>query len=208
MRLTGKLRWYYQVVHHDLFDYDLAAPPALIDVKRNGKTIPAVAQITKMGLLFILDRMTGKPVFGVEERPVPKSDVPGEESWPTQPFPLKPPPLARMSLTAAEITTRTPEAHKFCSRMVRPAAPSRAVHAVRHDALVDHAGHDGRRQLGRSFLRSRARLHLREHQQPGRHGPVWWRRRPARRCPIATRAATRASSIRISFPASSRRGAN
>src|ERR1017187_2025756 len=111
--LTGKLRWYYQVVHHDLFDYDLAAPPALIEVKRNGKTIPAVAQITKMGLLFILDRMTGKPVFGVEERPVPKSDMPGEESWPTQPFPIKPPPLARMSLTRGDITTRTPESHQF-----------------------------------------------------------------------------------------------
>lgn len=113
--LTGKLRWYYQLVHHDLFDYDVAAPPALVDVKRNGRTIPAVAQITKMGLLFILDRMTGKPVFGVEERAVPKSDVPGEESWPTQPFPLKPPPLARMNLTPEDITTRTPEAHKFCS---------------------------------------------------------------------------------------------
>jgi glucose dehydrogenase len=113
--LTGKLRWHYQVVHHDLFDYDLSAPPALVEVRRNGRTIPAVAQITKMGLLFILDRMTGKPVFGVEERPVPKSDVPGEESSPTQPFPLKPPPLARMSLTKDEITRRTPEASKFCS---------------------------------------------------------------------------------------------
>ncbi len=113
--LTGKLRWHYQVVHHDLFDYDLSAPPALIEVKRNGKTNPAVAQITKMGLLFILDRMTGKPVFGVEERPVPKSDVLGEESSPTQPFPLKPPPLARMSLTKDEITRRTPEASTFCS---------------------------------------------------------------------------------------------
>jgi glucose dehydrogenase len=112
--LSGKLRWYYQLVHHDIFDYDVAAAPALIDVKRNGKTIPAVAQITKMGLLFILDRMTGKPVFGVEERPVPKSDVPGEESWPTQPFPLKPQPLARMSMTLDDMTTRTPEANKFC----------------------------------------------------------------------------------------------
>jgi glucose dehydrogenase len=111
---TGKLRWHYQLVHHDLFDYDVSAPPALVEVKRGGKTIPAVAEITKMGLLFILDRETGKPVFGVEERPVPKSDVPGEESWPTQPFPLKPPPLARMSLTRDELTTRTPEAHKFC----------------------------------------------------------------------------------------------
>jgi glucose dehydrogenase len=113
--LTGKLRWYYQMVHHDLWDYDISAPPALIVVKRSGKSIPAIAQITKMGLLFILDRATGKPVFGVEERPVPKSDTPGEESWPTQPFPLKPPPLARMNLTKGEITKRTPEAEKFCT---------------------------------------------------------------------------------------------
>ena len=113
--LTGKLRWYYQMVHHDLWDYDISAPPALIVVKRGGKTIPAIAQITKMGLLFILDRSTGRPVFGVEERPVPKSDTPGEESWPTQPFPLKPPPLARMSMTKNDITRRTPEAERFCS---------------------------------------------------------------------------------------------
>ncbi|HEY2017379.1 MAG TPA: pyrroloquinoline quinone-dependent dehydrogenase [Bryobacteraceae bacterium] len=114
---TGKLRWYYQLVHHDLFDYDLAAAPALIDVKRDGRTIPAVAQITKMGLLFILDRTTGKPVFGVEERPVPKSDVPGEESWPTQPFPIKPPPLARMTMKREELTDRTPEAARFCGEL-------------------------------------------------------------------------------------------
>ena len=113
--LTGKLRWYYQTVHHDIWDYDLAAPPALVEMKRDGKTIPAVAQLTKMGLLFILDRETGKPVFGVEERAVPHADTPGEASWPTQPFPLKPPPLARMTMTAAEITTRTPDAHKFCA---------------------------------------------------------------------------------------------
>src|SRR5260370_24192724 len=74
--LTGKLRWYYQLVHHDLFDYDVAAAPALVEVKRDGTTIATFAQITRMQLLFILDRMTGKPVFGVEERAVPKSDMP------------------------------------------------------------------------------------------------------------------------------------
>ena len=152
---TGKMLWYYQVVHHDIWDYDLAAPPALIEVKRDGKTIPAVAQITKMGLLFILDRMTGKPVFGVEERPVPKSDVPGEESWPTQPFPLKPPPLARMSMTAADLTTRTPEAHKFCAEWFAKLRHEGAVHAVRHVADADFPGNDGRRKLGRRVVRSR-----------------------------------------------------
>jgi quinoprotein glucose dehydrogenase len=114
--LTGKLRWYYQMVHHDIWDYDISAPPALIEVKRDGKTIPALAEITKMGLLFILDRLTGQPAFGVEERPVPKSDTPGEDTWPTQPFPLKPPPLARMSMTRDDISKRTPESERFCSQ--------------------------------------------------------------------------------------------
>jgi glucose dehydrogenase len=114
---TGKLRWAYQVVHHDIFDYDLPGAPALIELKQAGREVPALAQITKMGLLFILDRLTGKPVFGVEERPVPKSDVPGETAWPTQPLPLKPPPLARTSITRAEITMRTPEAHRYCTEL-------------------------------------------------------------------------------------------
>jgi len=115
---TGKLLWYFQTTHHDIYDYDLSAPPALIDVVQNGKKIPAVAQVTKMGLLFIFDRVTGKPIFGVEERPIPKSDVPGEESWPTQPFPLKPPPLARNSFKPEEIAKVTPEHQKFCEDLL------------------------------------------------------------------------------------------
>ncbi len=114
---TGKLRWYHQLVHHDIFDYDAPGGPALIDVVRNGRRTPAVAQITKMGLLFLLDRLTGEPIFGEEERPVPKSDVPGEESWPTQPFPLKPPPLARIGMTRDEVTKRTPAAERYCAEL-------------------------------------------------------------------------------------------
>jgi quinoprotein glucose dehydrogenase len=111
---TGKLRWYYQLVHHDIFDFDVAAPPALIEATVNGKRVPAVAEFTKVGMLFVLDRRTGKPVFPVEERPVPKSDVPGEESWPTQPFTVKPPPLARMTVTKEEISDVSPESHAYC----------------------------------------------------------------------------------------------
>jgi quinoprotein glucose dehydrogenase len=111
---TGKMRWYFQVVHHDIFDYDVAAAPTLIETVQNGQRIPAVAQITKSGLLFILNRETGKPVFGVEERPVAKSDVPGEQSWPTQPFPLKPPPLARTTISRDDIFQRTPESARYC----------------------------------------------------------------------------------------------
>ena len=96
---TGKLVWYRQLVHHDLWDYDVPAPPTLFDVKRNGKTIPGVAEFSKQGTLFLFDRTNGTPLFGLEERPVAQSDVPGEVTSPTQPFPLKPPPLAPMSVT-------------------------------------------------------------------------------------------------------------
>jgi glucose dehydrogenase len=116
---TGKMRWYYQVVHHDMWDLDVPAPPALIDVVRDGKKIPAVAQITKQGFLFILDRETGQPIFGAEERPVAKSTVPGEESWPTQPFPLKPVPLARYAMEPADVSRITPESAQFCTELVR-----------------------------------------------------------------------------------------
>jgi quinoprotein glucose dehydrogenase len=113
--LTGKLRWYYQMVHHDLWDYDMNAPPALIEVKRDGQTIKAVAETNKMSLLFILDRRTGKPIFGVEERPVPKGDTPGEWYSPTEPFPIKPPPLSRTMMTRDDVSRRSPEVEKFCS---------------------------------------------------------------------------------------------
>lgn len=115
---TGKLVWYFQTVHHDTWDYDLESAPVLLDVKQKGTKIPAVAVIGKAGLMFILDRRTGNPIFGVEERPVPPSDVPGEEGWPTQPFPLKPPPLGRHSFSPDEIATVTPEQKNVCTDLM------------------------------------------------------------------------------------------
>ena len=111
---TGRMRWHYQVAHHDLWDYDLPAAPVLAEVKRGRKTIPAVAQVTKQGFLFVLNRETGEPLLPVEERPVPKSTIPGEETSPTQPYPVKTPPLARQSMTAAELTNVTPESRAEC----------------------------------------------------------------------------------------------
>jgi membrane-bound PQQ-dependent dehydrogenase (glucose/quinate/shikimate family) len=111
---SGKPVWYYQMVHHDVWDYDMPAQPVLINVQRGGKEIPAVAQVTKMGFVFVLDRLTGKPLFPIAERPVSQSQVPGEGSWPTQPFPTKPPALARQSLTEADITDLTPESRHEC----------------------------------------------------------------------------------------------
>jgi glucose dehydrogenase len=114
---TGKLVWYYQMVHHDLWDYDLAAQPILTSVRRDGKDIPAVVQLTKMGLTFVLHRLTGELLFPVEHRPVPASTVPGEHAWPTQPFPVKPPPLSRTSMSRADINRLTPEAQRECTAL-------------------------------------------------------------------------------------------
>ena len=113
---TGAYKWHFQTTRHDLFDSDLSAAPALIEVVRNGTRIPAVAQVTKMGgMLFILDRLTGKPIFGVEDRKVPASQVPGEKASPTQPFPIKPAPWARLGMAKADLTTVTPESNAFCT---------------------------------------------------------------------------------------------
>lgn len=99
---TGKLVWHHQLVHHDIWDFDLPAAPTLVDVTRSGRTIPAVAVLTKMATIFFFDRVTGEPIYGIEERPVPQSTVPGEATWPTQPFPLKPPPLGRIDFDPAK----------------------------------------------------------------------------------------------------------
>jgi quinoprotein glucose dehydrogenase len=100
---TGKYLWHFQAVHHDLWDYDLAPSPKLVRVRHNGKMVDVIAQAGKNGFLYVLDRVTGKPLWPIEERPVPKSDVPGEEAWPTQPFPTVVPPFARQSFTADDI---------------------------------------------------------------------------------------------------------
>jgi quinoprotein glucose dehydrogenase len=100
---TGKRLWHFQLIHHDLWDYDLPVAPKLLTVKHDGKNVDAVAQATKFGFLFVFDRVTGQPLWPIEERPVPQSDVPGEWSSPTQPFPTKPPPFARQSFTEKDI---------------------------------------------------------------------------------------------------------
>ncbi|HTA47546.1 MAG TPA: pyrroloquinoline quinone-dependent dehydrogenase [Bryobacteraceae bacterium] len=107
---TGKRLWHFQMVHHDLWDYDLPVAPKLLTVKHNGKNVDAVAQATKFGFLFVFDRVSGEPLWPIEERPVPQSDVAGEWSSPTQPFPTKPPAFARQSFTEKDINSfATPE---------------------------------------------------------------------------------------------------
>lgn len=109
---TGKRLWHFQAVHHDLWDYDLTTAPKLLTVRHEGKSVDVVAQATKFGLLYVFDRVTGKPLWPVEERPAPKSDMLAEESWPTQPFPTKPPPFARLKFSIDEINPYVDEAEK------------------------------------------------------------------------------------------------
>ncbi len=113
--LTGKRKWHFQAIHHDIYDFDLEAAPILFDMNRNGRKIPALALTSKTGLVFILDRRDGKPIYDVEERRVPESSLPGEVSWPTQPWPVKPAPLGRLSFKYPdEIAKVTPEHEAFC----------------------------------------------------------------------------------------------
>jgi membrane-bound PQQ-dependent dehydrogenase (glucose/quinate/shikimate family) len=118
---TGKRIWHFQTVHHNIWDYDIPAQPNLVTVKRNGEDIPAVAQVTKTGFTFLFDRRDGTPLFEIEERKVPASDIPDEEAWPTQPFPVKPPPFARQSMTPDELTDVTPESRAFCEQISKDA---------------------------------------------------------------------------------------
>jgi quinoprotein glucose dehydrogenase len=145
---TGKYLWHFQVVHHDIWDADVANPPILLDVKKDGSTIPAVGIMSKSGLVFLMDRVTGKSIYGVEERPVPQSEVPLEKTAKTQPFPLKPAPLSRMTMTPADIATVTPELEAACRKLIEGV------------------------QLGGPYLPvgyNRLRL-----QFPGNHGGVNW----------------------------------
>jgi glucose dehydrogenase len=101
---TGKRLWHFQMVHHDIWDYDDPTAPKLLTLHQNGKSVDAVAQVSKQGFVWVFDRVTGEPIWPIEERPVPKSDMPGETTWPTQPFPTRPPPYARQKFTADDLS--------------------------------------------------------------------------------------------------------
>jgi quinoprotein glucose dehydrogenase len=106
---TGKRKWHYQLVHHGLWDYDMPSPPTLVTITVKGKKLDAVVQLTKMGFVYVFDRVTGKPVWPIEEHGVPASEVPGEKAWPTQPFPTRPPAITRQGVSLDDAFDLTPE---------------------------------------------------------------------------------------------------
>ena len=116
---TGKMKWYFQVAHHPIWDYDLSSPPILADINVNGQAVKAVALPSKESFLYVFDRVTGKPVWPIEERPVPQGDVPGEWYSPTQPFPTKPPAYARQAITMDDLIDFTPELHAKALELVK-----------------------------------------------------------------------------------------
>ncbi|HET9635087.1 MAG TPA: pyrroloquinoline quinone-dependent dehydrogenase [Gemmatimonadaceae bacterium] len=131
---TGQRLWHFQTAHHDLWDRDLPTAPNLVTITRDRKQISAIAQITKSGFVFLFDRKTGTPLFPIEERPAPASDLRGEQTWPTQPIPLKPAPFARQSISEADLNDLDPATH---------AALVQRFRTLRHDGLFAPPSENG-----------------------------------------------------------------
>jgi quinoprotein glucose dehydrogenase len=145
---TGRRLWHQQLVHHDLLDKDLPTPPVLLTVKRNGLVVDAVAQGTKNGLLFVFDRVTGEPLWPIHEVPVPQTDLPGEQTWPTQPVPAKPPPLTRQTYTAADVSNISREAHEMTSLRFKQVGSYGAFPAPSLKETIIFPGFDGGMEWG------------------------------------------------------------
>ena len=145
---TGRLLWHFQTVHHDLWDRDLPAAPNLLRVSHDGRDVDAIAQITKSGFVFLFDRRSGTPLFTVEERPVPASDLVGEQAWPTQPVPVKPAPFARQTITEADLSDRTPAAHEAAVRRFRALRPNALFTPPSREGSVVLPGFDGGGEWG------------------------------------------------------------
>ncbi|HXB72276.1 MAG TPA: pyrroloquinoline quinone-dependent dehydrogenase [Candidatus Acidoferrales bacterium] len=140
---TGERVWHFQTTHHDTWDYDLPCQPSLITMSQGGRQFDAVAQMSKMGLVFLFDRATGKPVFPIEERPVPASTVPGEELWPTQPFPVKPPPLNRLNFSEDEVANLSPESKAAILAVVRKSKYGPIYTPISLEGTIVHPGFRG-----------------------------------------------------------------
>ena len=196
---TGQRKWHYQLVHHPLWDMDISSAPLLVDINVNGKPIKAVAQPTKQGFLYVFDRVTGKPVWPIEEKPVEKGNVPGEWYSPTQPFPTKPPAYARNGITPDDLIDFTPALHEEALTISRSTnlgpvfTPPSAEQRGRSAGHADPRHRQRRNQLAGRLVRSRDahRLRLRVQRLPDADRPgaaptrrsrtcATWRGRPDR----------------------------
>ncbi len=150
---TGQRKWHFQIVHHPIWDYDLSSAPILLDINVGGKPVKAVALPSKEAFLYVFDRITGQPVWPIEERPVPQSDVPGEKTSPTQPFPTKPPAYARQSVGVDDLIDFTPELNaagapaRVALQAWADVPAGRGEQGRRADRGADHRDHRGRHQL-------------------------------------------------------------
>jgi len=145
---TGERKWHYQTVHHDIWDRDLPAPPNLVTVNHEGQEIEAVAQITKSGFVFLLDRDTGEPLFPVEERPFQESTLDGEETWPTQPIPLKPPPFARQVFAMDDVTNISEESHDYIAGILANVRTGEPFIPPSKEGTIIFPGFDGGGEWG------------------------------------------------------------
>ena len=145
---SGERIWHFQTVHHDIWDRDLPSPPNLVTVVHDGNEIDAVAQITKSGFVYVFDRETGDPLFPIEERPVQQTDLEGEETWPTQPFPLKPPPFSGQKLTLENITDISQESHNYIAGILNNVRTGEQFIPPSRQGTVVYPGFDGGGEWG------------------------------------------------------------
>jgi quinoprotein glucose dehydrogenase len=187
---TGRRLWHYQPIHHDPWDYDLPQAPKLLTIRQNGRSIDVVAQGTKHGFLFVFERETGRPIWPIEERPVPQSDVPGEYASPTQPFPTRPAPFARQSMTERTSTRicRRPNARPSSSTSGRCATRACLRRRASRGAFRCPGTTAGPTSRRRPLIRRAARC---------MSSPSRCRRWTASRCPVrAAAAAGRSAAVR------------
>lgn len=163
---TGKRVWHFQFVHHDLWDRDLPAPPNLITVTRDGRRIDAVAQVTKSGHVFVFDRATGEPLFPVEEKPVPPSDLPGESAWPSQPFPQKPAPFSRQVFSHDQITDISPAAHRAVLDRFAKLKPHAPFTPPSEQGSIIFPGFDGGAEWGGAAADPDGMLYINANEMP------------------------------------------
>ncbi len=163
---TGEKLWHHQLVHHDLWDLDCPTPPTLLTVRHNGQPRDIVAQGTKMGLLFVFDRVTGEPLWPIEERPKPPSRMPDVRSWPTQPFPTKPPPLMRQRYTEDDLSNISPRAELLTKEVLAQSGNFGAYPPPSLEQIIMFPGYDGGMEWGGSAADAQGILYVNVNEMP------------------------------------------